>query len=210
MYSLYCINKTEIKYFFWLYGLLIVGFGMLQINYSQQELFLTVNSFINSYATLIFKVFTFIGSGYTYAVVCLALLFVDKWKGMLSVASFALSSLIAQLIKLFFDTIPRPVEYFTQHHIMINYPNGAEMLHWSSFPSGHTTSAFSMLCLLALIIKNKYLSIVFAFIAFAVGISRVYLTAHFVCDTYFGMIIGVESTCVLYWLSEKMNLKRSN
>ncbi|MEY4877384.1 MAG: hypothetical protein RL708_2534 [Bacteroidota bacterium] len=210
MYSLYYFNKPEIKYFFWLYGLLVVSFGILQINYSQQELFLFTNSFVNNYSNFLFKIFTFIGSGYTYAAVCLALLMVDKWKGMIAIVCFALTSLVAQLIKYFLDNIPRPFEYFSQQHIVINFPTGAEILHWSSFPSGHTTSAFSMFCLLALLVKNKYWSIVFAFISLAVGISRVYLAAHFVCDTYFGMIIGVELTCVLYWLSEKMNLKRSN
>jgi membrane-associated phospholipid phosphatase len=210
MYSLYYFNKPEIRYFFWLYGLLVVSFGVLQINYSQQQLFLFINSFVNSYSTFLFKIFTFIGSGYTYAAVCLALLMIDKWKGMIAIACFALTSLVAQLIKYFLDNIPRPIEYFSQQHIAINFPNGAEILHWSSFPSGHTTSAFSMFCLLALLVKNKYWSIVFAFISLAVGISRVYLAAHFVCDTYVGMIIGVELTCVLYWLSEKMNLKRSN
>ena len=57
MYSLYYFNKPEIKYFFWLYGLLVVGFGILQINYSQQELFLFINSFVNSYSNFLFKIF---------------------------------------------------------------------------------------------------------------------------------------------------------
>jgi membrane-associated phospholipid phosphatase len=205
MFSFLQLKQPNTKYFFWVYYLLILVFGGLQLIYTASEMFLKVNNLLTTKLTLIFKIFTFIGSGYTYAAICLALLMIDKWKGIIAIVCFALTSLVAQLIKHFFDNIPRPVEYFSQQHIPINFPSGAEILHWSSFPSGHTTSAFSMFCLMALLLKNKYWSIMFTFIALAVGISRVYLTAHFVYDTYAGMIIGVELTCIVhYWFTTKL------
>jgi membrane-associated phospholipid phosphatase len=173
-------------------------------------MFLKVNNLLTTKLTLIFKIFTFMGSGWMFAAICLTLFFLDKWKGIIASVSFAITSLVAQSIKNILPNTARPFEYFAQHKIAINFPEGVEKLHWFSFPSGHTVSAFSIFCLLSLLIKNKYASVLFIIIAFLIALSRVYLVAHFVCDTYAGMIVGVELTCVVYWLSEKMNFKRSN
>jgi membrane-associated phospholipid phosphatase len=145
------------------------------------------------------------GSGWMFAAVCITLFFLDKWKGIIASVSFAITSLAAQSTKNFLPNVARPFEYFAQQNIAINFPEGVEKLHWFSFPSGHTVSAFSIFCLLSLLIKNKYASVFFIIIAFLIALSRVYLVAHFVRDTYAGMIIGVELTCIVhYWFTTKL------
>lgn len=200
MFSIYQLKNAETKYFFWIYYLLIIAIGILQIIYSPSQLFLFVNSFVNISATLIFELITWIGSGYAYALICLALIIYNKWIGIATASTFGITSLVAQGIKNAIENIPRPLTYFQQQKIEILMPEGAEKLYWYSFPSGHTVSAFSMFCVLAFIFKNKFCSVLFILIALSVGISRVYLTAHFVRDTYFGMIIGVELTCLVFYL----------
>jgi membrane-associated phospholipid phosphatase len=60
--------------------------------------------------------------------------------------------------------------------------------------------------LLSLISKNKWI-VVSCFIGAAlVALSRVYLTAHFVRDIYWGMIFGVETTSIILFLFRKKML----
>jgi membrane-associated phospholipid phosphatase len=205
MFSFLHLKQPNTNYFFWLYYLFIVVFGGLQLIYSPAELFLSVNKFVENNLTEVFKIVTFLGSGWMFAGLCLILLLLDKWKGIIASTSFAITSLVAQSVKNLLPNFARPFEYFAQQKIAINFPLGAEELHWFSFPSGHTISAFSIFCLLSLLIKNKYASIFFALLAFLVALSRVYLVAHFVRDTYFGMLIGVELTCIVhYWFTTKL------
>ena len=200
MFSINQLKNAETKYFFWMYYLLIIVVGILQIIYTPSQLFLFVNSFVNNSTTLILKLITWIGSGYAYALICIALIIYHKWTGIATAATFGATSLVAQGIKNAIENIPRPLTYFQKQKIEILIPDGAEKLYWYSFPSGHTVSAFSMFCALALILKNKFFSVLFVLIALSVAVSRVYLTAHFVRDTYFGMIIGVELTCLVFYL----------
>jgi membrane-associated phospholipid phosphatase len=67
-----------------------------------------------------------------------------------------------------------------------------------SFPSGHTTAAFSMMFFLSLIIPNKYAKILFAIFAAFMGLSRVYLVQHFLIDVIAGSIVGILSTLFIY------------
>lgn len=61
-------------------------------------------------------------------------------------------------------------------------------LYYCSFPSGHTTAAFSTAAVLS--INFPSFSSVFFLIASIVGISRVYLGVHYPSDVLIGGIIG--------------------
>ena len=182
---------------------MIAVFGVLQIIFSPTDLFLFVNNFVTDKLNLLFEIFTWIGSGWTYATVCLLVLIFNKKYFWMAVSCFAATGLLAQLIKYLLPNIPRPITFFSQQNISIKIPNGAEKLYWNSFPSGHTVSAFSMFLLLSFLMKKNSVSFLFAACGFFVAISRVYLTAHFVRDTYVGMIIGVELTGILIKVFQK-------
>lgn len=62
-----------------------------------------------------------------------------------------------------------------------------------SFPSGHTSTAFTLALLLASIVKRNVWVFVFPLIAFFVGYSRVYLAQHFVTDVLAGIFVGIVS-----------------
>lgn len=72
-----------------------------------------------------------------------------------------------------------------------------------SFPSGHTSTAFTLALLLASIVKRNIWVYVFPLIAFFVGYSRVYLAQHFVTDVLAGVFVGIVSSYLSLLVHEK-------
>ena len=75
---------------------------------------------------------------------------------------------------------------------------GVELLKGNSFPSGHTTSIFSICCLLTLLFSKNKLGPIFIIIASFTAYSRVYLSQHFFEDVFVGSIVGCVGTLVIY------------
>lgn len=135
-----------------------------------------------------------IGEGWMIAVFCVTFFlykpFRNPWFFATVVLCTILPSVITQIIK-FQVSAPRPMSVY-QNQAWVHHLESWDLLHNNSFPSGHTTGAFSFLCLIACVIPRKYwvLGIVFFLLALSVGYARVYLAAHFFVDVYFGSIIG--------------------
>ncbi|MEZ4961610.1 MAG: phosphatase PAP2 family protein [Saprospiraceae bacterium] len=69
----------------------------------------------------------------------------------------------------------------------------------TSFPSGHTMSAFAIYSLLIFLLPKKTVIAVSLFLtALLVGISRVFLVQHFWEDVYAGALIGSALAIVIY------------
>lgn len=64
-----------------------------------------------------------------------------------------------------------------------------------SFPSGHTTAAFSTMTALFLMGNKKYSWTAFLF-AFLMGVARIYLVVHFPSDVLGGIVVGVVAGCL--------------
>ncbi len=93
----------------------------------------------------------------------------------------------------------RPARYFndlSNLHLL----DQVNVRSFGSFPSGHTTTAFTIFFLLIFIIKNKILKSVFLLIALSVAFSRIYLAQHFFIDVYFGSVFGTLSAFISYWV----------
>ena len=66
-----------------------------------------------------------------------------------------------------------------------------------SFPSGHSTSAFSVFLLLTILSSKKSWGYFLLLLAVATAYSRVYLAQHFVEDVYAGSLLGTILTLVV-------------
>ena len=186
------------------YLALLLAVGTVLLTTPKHTAFFWINGHNTPFFDQFFRPFTNVGDGVFYVVVSLALLFVRFRWALLSLVCFAVTSLVAQLGKhLIFTGHPRPVRYFGEHpgfpplHIV----EGVVMGTLKSFPSGHSTSAFSVFLLLTFIVKDKRWGVLFLLLAALAAYSRVYLAQHFVEDVFAGSILGTSLTLgLLAWL----------
>ncbi len=192
--------------FYFLFPYLVfVLFGIIWIiRDSKAEKHLEFNSFHNSFFDSFFYYFTFLGDGFTAALVIIVLLTVNIRIGLFAGLSNIISALVTQLLKhtLFADVV-RPKKFFEGMHDLYFIP-GVDNYLYNSFPSGHSTCAFSLYLALSLITENKILKLIFFTIAGLVGYSRIYLSQHFFEDVYAGSIVGVVFTLLVYYLMTKI------
>lgn len=152
-----------------------------------------LNSFHCSGLNNFFILFTNVGDGLvSIAAVMLFLLF-KKWKQACTLLfAFVGSGLAAQLLKNFFNR-PRPLPYFEK--AMLYYPHfidGVTLHGNTSFPSGHTTTAFAMATVFVLLSAKNWVSLLALLAATLVAYSRIYLGQHFLEDVLAGACIGTS------------------
>ena len=87
----------------------------------------------------------------------------------------------------------RPFYTITGLETLVPYPRDY------SFPSGHTTSSFSVCTVLFMMLNKKY-SFIFLIFATLMGFSRLYVGVHYPTDVIFGLIIGVLSSIISYFI----------
>lgn len=108
-------------------------------------------------------------------------------------AAVAVSGLAADVVKGIAGRF-RPAMLF-EHDLY-----GFDFFHWkhamTSFPSGHTATAFSLAAAVALMWPRWRIP-AFGF-ALLVALSRIAITAHYVSDTLGGALIGVATVAILH------------
>jgi membrane-associated phospholipid phosphatase len=182
---------------------LLLG-GALGLCQPKGEFELWVNRQNQPILDAFFTYYTWVGDGWFYSLVILGLWAWRNWQSaLLGLICFALSGLAAQFLKHFiFADALRPKAFFGDS-VALHWVSGIEIHTSQSFPSGHTTTAFSVFCLLSLLSRNKQWSWLFLGLAILAGFSRVYLLQHFWLDTYFGAMLGVGLTLLIYWVYSK-------
>ena len=193
--------------FFLPYLLLLVVVGILQLDFSQTALMLLVHQHYQSLVDTAFLLITTLGEGTGFCIALALFALFKKGRNAILTLIFAeiISALLAQFFKQkVFDTIDRPVKFFEGHYQGFHLPDGTNaLLQDHSFPSGHTTSAFTIFCVATLYAQNKRWGYLFILLAFLVGYSRVYLFQHFVVDAYFGSLLGVSCALLVYWFANR-------
>lgn len=201
MYQLYKDNRHFLlPYIF----ILIIVSGFLVV-FTKTELHIFTNQIHAQFLDLFFKYVTYLGDGVLIAVLFLALLFV-KYRYALAFLSGALSaSLLINLIKkVFLHDVYRPSKYFELYETyQLHFVEGVHLHAFQSFPSGHTTTAFNLFFMLALLVEKRWLKTIFLAIAVVVAYSRVYLSQHFLIDIVAGSVFGVVTIFVAYYFFSK-------
>ena len=192
--SLYKQNR----YFFLSYVILLILGIFILITYSKIDGFIRMNPLHHRALDFFFIFYTYLGDGWFIIAVAIILFFLKKrYLSLMIVSSFALSGIIAQVLKFFIDEA-RPAYYLAK----TNYPyfiDGVTLHNLHSFPSGHTTSVFALAATLGFAVKNKNYSILFLLMAALAGYSRIYLGQHFMNDVLVGSIVGMLSA-IFCWV----------
>jgi undecaprenyl-diphosphatase len=76
------------------------------------------------------------------------------------------------------------------------------------FISGHTTNAFAFAMLSALVIKNKWYSILIFVWATLMAYSRIYLGAHFITDVVPGIVFGILTGWGLFFIFRRLGKRQ--
>ncbi len=151
-----------------------------------------------------FAVFSYLGTGGWTAAVCLLFILSKNTRSFvvpLLVSEAVGGFLLADTIKLL---IPRDRPS--------NLSFAIRQEHWltQSFPSGHTTTAFSVAVMLVLLTWNgklRWAGVTAIPIACLVGLSRIYRGVHWPTDVLAGICFGTFTACALYLLLPKLGIR---
>ncbi|PAW95255.1 hypothetical protein CKK33_17810 [Mucilaginibacter sp. MD40] len=190
---LYRVRTLFVPYLFILSACLII-----KLIFTRAEIFFAVNSYYTPFLDTVEPYITHLGDGWTMITLAAILLLFNYRVAFLTITSYAVTALTAQVLKYSFD-MPRPRIYFEAELSRIHFVKGLYILATHSFPSGHTVTAFSLGMVATYLLKNKKWGWVFLFYALMVGYSRMYLSQHFFEDVMGGSAIGVLVTAV--WLT---------
>ncbi|MEI6847722.1 MAG: phosphatase PAP2 family protein [Chlorobiaceae bacterium] len=114
-------------------------------------------------------------------------------KGLFLFTAVATSGVCADIIK-YLAGRARPTLYFSRQLY------GFDFFHWepswTSFPSGHSATAFSVAIVLATWYPQWRFILIFT--ACLIAFSRIFLAKHYISDVIAGSFLGIVSTVLLY------------
>jgi membrane-associated phospholipid phosphatase len=196
------------KSYFALYFLFFITLLMYQISFYQTDALFFFSHHRSNSLNNFFLFITRLGEELTYIFIALWFLYKNDRKTILKIIITGLVVLMVSLILKLIFSHPRPITFLEQHGVIskINLVNDYILRGMNSFPSGHTMSAFALYSAIALHFHTKKnMQKVLLTTAILVGISRVYLVAHFPEDILLGSALGVFIAIgIEYYFSNKL------
>jgi membrane-associated phospholipid phosphatase len=189
-------------------AIIIIGFSIML---GKNNLFLLLNTDFGSIGDFIFKYVTYLGDGVVWALFAIVILWKQKSQLPITIAAIVISTIITHYIKGHLIPINyRPVEALPNARNLIHTITGIEIHYGGSFPSGHTTQAFTMYFLLCLLVNKKWIIPIGFLGAILVGYSRVYQAQHFPLDVAGGILVALVTVWISLWLQLKIEKKWLN
>jgi membrane-associated phospholipid phosphatase len=200
----------EHRFFLSIFSIYIVAGACSFLFYVQGEEILYINRLHTPFSNLFFARTTELVEGVSLVLIGLWLLIWRVKYGIVFLIDMLTVAAIVRLLKVaFFADRIRPALFFGPQ-VKLNFVTGVDILQYYSFPSGHTTTAFALCFLLAIIIRHTWVSMVLLVAALLVGFSRIYLLEHFWIDVYFGSLLGMLITLLVYIGVQKPLLHRES
>jgi membrane-associated phospholipid phosphatase len=189
------------KFYFGCLAFFILAGGLFTAFLNKGDAILYLNSYHTSWADIFFKYATILGEEPVYVVIVLLFLsYRMRYSLLVALTGFAVMG-VSYASKLFFAE-DRPLAFFRKlnQDDILNFVDGVKVYTGqTSFPSGHSMSAFALYSLLVFLLPpRKRLAAVLFLTALAVVVSRVYLVQHFLGDIYAGSIMGVVIAILVY------------
>jgi len=166
--------------------------GAFLLSYGKEGSFLVINEHNARPFDYVFRFWTYLGDGIIWVPLFAFAIFWRRDYLVAVVASLIICTILTHLLKrVVFPHDFRPVVVLAGK---VRTIPGVYMNRSNSFPSGHTSTAFTLALLLAAIVRRNFWVYFFPLVAFFVGYSRVYLAQHFVTDVFAGILVGVVSS----------------
>ncbi|HAI84690.1 MAG TPA: hypothetical protein DCL43_13580 [Chitinophagaceae bacterium] len=171
----------------------------------KEQLFLYLNANLGIGVDYFLGIFTNAGDGAMWVVVLLLLLYHFKKKHFfpLVLTTFLTSTVLVQFCKyVILPNEARPYSAIADKSLIhtVSFIKPHEI---NSFPSGHTTTAFCIYLLLALLMRQSWWLWVGLLYALLVGYSRIYVAQHFPLDVAAGMLVSVISIWVGFYVQAR-------
>ena len=154
----------------------------------------------NEFLDAIFEAITFLGEQYALIVLLVIIFYAfDRKKGERIMYAIFSCSLLNGIVKLFVQR-PRPFSSDVANPVT---PARQETATGYSFPSGHTQNSSVAYSSVALNFRKKWILIVVPIVIALIGFSRLLLGVHYPTDVIVGLILGVGSAFLCYFLMNK-------
>ncbi|MBK9148541.1 MAG: phosphatase PAP2 family protein [Flavobacteriales bacterium] len=203
-------EKRTVQVFMTLWSLLFaIGAGFATA-VDKLELHRAMNAWHPPALDRFFALFTHLADGLVPTGIALVLFFIGNWRSFLLMGlSCGLSALVAQALKHGpFSGFDRPSQFRDQLAGM-PWVEGIDLHAHNSFPSGHTTAAFSMCFALAVIIARPKAAVLLVAVAALLGFARIYLSQHWLQDVSAGSAIGASVAFAVYHLLHRSTWSRA-
>ncbi|MFY7901128.1 MAG: phosphatase PAP2 family protein [Chitinophagaceae bacterium] len=172
-----------------------------------KSFFLMINGNGGYFLDHFFTIVTALGEATAWIVTILLFIFFKKKYLPLCIITLVISTIIAQGIKRVLPEQARPSKAFVDASLY-HTAKGTDLHKVNSFPSGHTTAAFSVFLLGCLVLSQKWFLPIGYLYALLVGYSRVYLAQHFPKDIAGGMFAAIIATMLALFFQNKYFSKK--
>jgi membrane-associated phospholipid phosphatase len=187
--------------------ILVFVISIFVLIYGKTDSFLMINGRFSTQADYFFNYVTLLGEWFLWVPLFLYALAYKRDFFIAVITALVICTLLTHLGKrVIFEGEPRPLRVLED--VARAVPIIKRNNYINSFPSGHTSTAFTTALLLAFIVRRKFAIIVFPLLAFLVGYSRVYLAQHFVTDVLAGSVIGIISSYLALLVYEQFRKKK--
>ncbi|MFL5742507.1 MAG: phosphatase PAP2 family protein [Flavisolibacter sp.] len=165
--------------------------GIFFLFYGKENSFLIINRYNSPAFDYVFRAWTFLGDGLIWIPLFVYVFLFRRDYFIAVLASLIFCTILTQFLKnVVFPNDFRPIVLLGER---VRTIPGYYMNRVHSFPSGHTSTAFTLALLMSFIVRKNLWVYVFPLIAFFVGYSRIYLAQHFVTDVFAGLLTGIVS-----------------
>ena len=153
--------------------------------------FLFLNRDFGTIADTVLLGLTYLAEGWMWIPYLIIVGWFFKKDKAIIVYSFVVSTLLTQIPKLLlFPNITRPIASGIAPNLM-HTVKGVTMHQLSSFPSGHTATAFTIFLLTIYLFDRTKMILIGLLYAMLCGYSRIYLGQHFPMDVGGGIIVAI-------------------
>lgn len=161
-----------------------------------------INGLNTPFLDWFFATITNLGDGLVAIPILVICLFIRYSHAIILTGICIVNGLLVSLLKrVLYVNAGRPISILNND--LLHFVSGINVHSAHSFPSGHTATGFALAIFVALLFRNKTLTIVLLVLAATIGYSRIYLLQHFLLDVAAGTLIGSFSALSVYYLCER-------